>query len=93
MVDALKTRGMLAITPLFDRRTHARCLSAIAEHSMYRRGLAGPHACLLRLADAFCSVIVDHQDVGGRRRRHQADVLCHRPRGPGSRLCHQRALP
>ena len=90
---ALWTRAMVAITRLLDGRTQCMSLSAPTEHSNNRQGLPGPHACLLRLAVAKHSVIVDSDVVVGLRSRHRADVLGRRPQGPNSRRCHQRAAP
>ena len=49
--------------------------------------------CLMRLVDAFRSVIIDHELINDRQCRHQVDVRSLHPQGPDSRLFHQQLQP
>ena len=58
-----------------------------------RSMLEGPSSITASSIDVDFLVTVDHEDAVGRRSRHRAGVLRHRPRGPDKRLCRQRASP
>ena len=83
----------LGVTRMLDRRTQCMVLSASIKHSVYRDATPDPRS-MLGVGDVEKIVADGEGDVVvGRRSRHRADVLGHRPQGPDSRRCHQRAAP
>ena len=91
--DAACTAMSAVRCPIVDGGTQWMVLSAAINNPAVRSMLEGTCSITASLIDADFLVIVDHEDAVGRRSRHRAGVLRHRPRGRGKRLCRQRASP
>ena len=80
----------LALPRFFDGRTQWMVLSAAINNPAVRSMMEGPRSMLGVIADDNIGVTVDGEVVVGRRSRHRAGVLRHRPRGP---VCSQASRP
>ena len=72
--DAACTAMRAVRCPIVDGGTQWMVLSAAIKHPTVWHTQGGTWSITLRLEDAFRVVIVEHEDVGDDRRRHQDDM-------------------